>query len=81
MYVLLDCLALVNQRTFTRDWTSDIEPVRNLTRKPDRTLEMIETIMISADAVQIEYAAESFLRETREILMAVERECQTVSAQ
>lgn len=80
VYVLLDCLALVNQITFTRDWTSDIEPVRNLTRKPDRTLEMIETIMISADAVQIEYAAESFLRETREILMAVQCECQTVSA-
>jgi hypothetical protein len=77
--VLLDCLTLVNQRTFTRDWTSDIEPLRNLIQKPDRTLELVETIMTSTDVVKIESSAETFLRETREIIIAGQSECKTVS--
>lgn len=66
---LLDCLALVNQSFLARDWTSDLEPVRNLPHRPEQMPELIETIMTSGDVAQIEHAAEDLLRATREILV------------
>jgi hypothetical protein len=71
---VLDCLALVNQTFLARDWTSDIEPVRNLIRKPEQTLELIEVVTTSGDAVRIRCAAEDLLRRTREILVCEQRE-------
>lgn len=72
--VVLDCLALVNQRFLARDWTSDMEPVRNLNRKPEQTLDLIEVIITSGNAAQIASAAEALLRATREILVCEQRE-------
>jgi hypothetical protein len=77
--VVLDCLALVNQSFLARDWTSDLEPVRNLIRKPEQTLELIEVIMTSHDVARIECAADEFLRATRDILVCEQRENQNVS--
>ncbi len=72
--VVLDCLALINQSFLARDWTSDIEPVRNFIRKPEQTLELIKVIMTSGDVVRIQCAAEDLLRGTREILVCEQQE-------
>jgi hypothetical protein len=77
--VVLDCLALINQSFLARDWTSDIEPVRNLIRKPEQTLELIKVIMTSGDVFQIQSAAEDLLRATREILICEQQENKTSS--
>ena len=77
--VILDCLALVNQSFLARDWTSDMEPVRNLIRKPEQTCELIEMIMTSGDIARVECAAEDLLSATREILFCEQREHKDLS--
>lgn len=66
---VLDCLALVNQTFFVRDWTSDFESIRHLHHKPAQTIELIEVITTSKNVVQIQLNAEDLLMLTRDILV------------
>jgi len=71
---VLDCLALINQTFFGRDWSSDIGLVRQLERKPAQLPELIEAVTTSSDPARIQQAAEELLTGAREILVCAQRE-------
>jgi hypothetical protein len=71
---ILDCLALVNQTFFGRDWSSDIGLVRQLERKPAQLPELLEAVTTSSDPARIQQAAEELWTVTREILVCAQHE-------
>jgi hypothetical protein len=73
---VLDCLALVNQTFFTRNWASHPEQVLSLTIRPEHLKDLIEATVTAGDPARIEESAEMLARETREILVR-EQQCVT----
>jgi len=71
---VLDCLALINQTFFGRDWSSDLGLVRQLERRPAQLPELIEAVTTSSDPARIQQAAEELLTGTREVLVCAQRE-------
>lgn len=66
---VVDCLALVNQTFLRRDWTVELEALRQFPCKPDRTPELIEVIVTSGEPAQVQQAAEALFQATRDILV------------
>lgn len=66
---VLDCLCLVNQTYFQRDWTSDLEPVRQLAQQPEGTLERIESLATGGSCSAIQEAAEGLYHAARQLLL------------
>jgi predicted nucleotidyltransferase len=67
---VLDCLTLVNQTFFARDWTSELESMQQLRCKPTQLVALIETITTAREPLRIQGAAEELLRATREIVVS-----------
>lgn len=64
----VECLALVNQRTFQRGWDSNLPEILQLPLRPANLEGHITTLATGEDPGQITQAAELFVYSTREIL-------------
>ncbi|MBN1486229.1 MAG: hypothetical protein JW981_01230, partial [Anaerolineae bacterium] len=69
MTAIIDCLAMVNQTFFAKFWVSNLEPVAQLSLKPDGLLDMVEIISTSGDLALIQETAESLVAATRSLLL------------
>ena len=72
----VECLALVNQRTFQRGWDSNLPEIMQLPLRPVELADWITVLATAEDAAQITQTAESLVHSTREILRQ-EQQCLT----
>ena len=76
----LECLALLNQTYFNYGWDKNLQEVLELSVKPDKLCEHMETITLSKNIEKILETSEKLAYETRELLIEAQRETATVSS-
>ncbi len=67
---VLDCLALINQVYFVKDWASEPEQIHQLNQRPEGLLDLIQTITTTGDVERLLQAAQQLMEGTRKILVA-----------
>ena len=69
---LLDCLCLINQTHFTRNWTSDVTQLAKLAQQPAHLQQRIAQLITSGDAQVTAVEAGALLQDTRHLLMTAQ---------
>jgi hypothetical protein len=75
--VLLDCLAMVNQTFFAKNWASDLRQLDALTVQPEGLCQRIHALLTSSDLVFVARTAAELVSETRRILLEAQRAINT----
>ncbi|MFN8374081.1 MAG: nucleotidyltransferase domain-containing protein [Anaerolineae bacterium] len=71
--VLLDCLALVNQTFFSKNWASNIAQLEQLSLRPEGLRERIMTLLTEAQLSHVVGTAQRLAADTRAIILSQTR--------